>query len=420
MAENAPDSVDLLRELSQAAAHRGMGTPNERIAAQWLAAKLRAMGYEVAEQRFRTTRDNLYLLPLQLFFCAMAAVSIALATSRWWPAAVLLAYGIALVVAETSGHAIDLSAMPRFPSRNVMTKPSGTAPCAVLPAHRTVFITAHYDTQRGSFLFHPKFVDHLPLFFNVCYGSVFVAVAGVAMKAARFAAAGNVLWTALALCACACAAYLAAEITGRYTPGANDNGTGVALALWLATEYAQRPDGFPADCELRFLFTGSEEAGCRGMKAFLKSAGGQLDRRRVRFVNLDNLGAGMVTYLSGEGMLFYRRAGATLLTIARAMRETAARPIQEQTNLLLPTDALPASALGFEAISFLGKDAAGRMGNYHWHTDTFDNVDAAFLRFQQEFFAEFVRRAMAAGPDQQAATGNPVRAAMARTSSSGR
>jgi len=320
--------------------------------------------------------------------CAIAAVAITFATSLWWPAALLLTYGIAMLVAETSGHAIDLSIMPRFASQNVLTRP-------VRQAARTIIITAHYDTQRGSFLFHPKFVDHLPLFFNVCYASVFVAIVGVALGAARFAAAGYVLWTSLILCSCACVVYLAAEICGRYTPGANDNGTGVALALWLASEYAKRPREFPEECDLRFLFTGGEEAGCRGMKAFLKSEGGQLEPRRVRFVNLDNLGTAMITYLSGEGMLLYRHAGATLLAIARGLRETAGRPIQEQANLLLPTDALPALALGFEAISFLGKDSAGRMGNYHWRTDTFDNVDCAFLRFQQDFFGEFVRRAMA-------------------------
>ena len=391
MAEDFADSVDLLRELSQVAAHRGMGTPNERTAAQWLAAKLRATGYDVAEQTFRTTRDNLYLLPLQVFGCAIAAMCLALSDAPSWLVAAILAYGIAILLAEASGYAIDLTPMPRFASRNVLTAP-------VRHAGRTVFVTAHYDTQRGSFLFHPKFVDHLPLFFNVCYGSVLVAVAAVAMRVAQFTAAGYVLWAALILCSCAGAAFLAAEITGRYTPGANDNGTGAVLALWLASEYARRPGEFPSACDLRFLFTGSEEAGCRGMKAFLKSHSRQLDPRRVRFVNLDNLGTGMLTYLSGEGMLFYRHAGATLLRIARAMRPRAGRPVQEQANLLLPTDALPPSALGFEAISFLGKDAAGRMGNYHWHTDTFANVDAAFLRFQQQFFVEFVKRAMAAEP----------------------
>jgi hypothetical protein len=394
MAVEFPDSVDLLRELSQVAPHRGMGTANERIAAEWLAAKLRAAGYEVAEQPFRTTRDNLYLLPLQVFVCAVAAIGLALSDAPWWLVVAILAYGIAILLAEASGHAVDLTPMPRFASRNVLTAP-------VRRADRTVFVTAHYDTQRGSFLFHPNFVDRLPLFFNACYGCVLVAVAAVAANVARFAAAGTVLWAALILCSCAGAVYLAAEITGRYTPGANDNGTGAAMALWLASEYGRRPGEFPADCDLRFLFTGSEEAGCRGMKAFLKSHSRQLDPRRmrfVRFVNLDNLGTGMLTYLSGEGMLFYWRAGATLLGIARAMRQSAARPVQEHANLLLPTDALPPSALGFEAIAFLGKDAAGRMGNYHWHTDTFANVDAAFLRFQQQFFVEFVKRAMAAEP----------------------
>jgi hypothetical protein len=129
----------------------------------------------------------------------------------------------------------------------------------------------------------------------------------VVLKAARLAAAGYVLWTALILCACACAVYLAAEIGGRYTPGANDNGTGVALALWLASSYGIRPEEFPADCALRSLHR-QRRTGCRGMRVFLKSEGWRLDWRRVRFVNLDNLGTGIVTYFRGAGMLFYRRA----------------------------------------------------------------------------------------------------------------
>ncbi len=388
------DSVDLLRELSRKFAHRGMGTPEEREAALWLAGKLRDMGYDAAVQPFRATRDNLYLLPAQVFLGAVAACAAALLTPLPWIGLLPLAYAIAVLLAETSGYAVDLTPMPRFASQNVVTAPSRRA-------GRTLFVTAHYDTQRGSFLFHPRFVDRLPLFFNACYASLALAILGVLAAAAALPGSGYVLWAALVCCAGACAVYLAAEITGRYTPGANDNGTGVALALWLASEYAARPETFPAECDLRFVFTGSEEAGCRGMKAFLQSRREPLDPRRERFVNLDNLGAGAVTYLSGEGMLFYRRAGPAMLAIARGMRaETnaggAGREVREQPNLLLPTDALPPSARGLAASSFRGKDAAGRLGNYHWLTDTFENVDAAFLRFQQQFFGEFIRRAMAA------------------------
>jgi len=37
------------------------------------------------------------------------------------------------------------------------------------------------------------------------------------------------------------------------------------------------------------------------------------------------------------------------------------------------------------------------MANYHWRTDTFGKIDTAFLRFRQQFFVEFVKRAMATG-----------------------
>jgi hypothetical protein len=53
--------------------------------------------------RIVSTRVNLYLLPVQLFAHAIAAVSIALASSLWWLAAVLLAYGIATLVARGIG-----------------------------------------------------------------------------------------------------------------------------------------------------------------------------------------------------------------------------------------------------------------------------------------------------------------------------
>jgi Zn-dependent M28 family amino/carboxypeptidase len=237
-------------------------------------------------------------------------------------------------------------------------------------------------------------VDYLQQFFYFCYAGVLLTLAGVLMRLSGLHSAVYTLQLGLGVCLLALAAFLLAEITGRYTPGANDNGTGVALALWLASDYAAHRAEYPADCELRFLFTGCEEAGERGMKAFLQAHRGELNPARTMFVNLDNLGTGDLTYLTGEGMLLYRKAGPTLLRLARQM---AGDHIREQKNLLLPTDALPVSALGFQAISFLGKDRKGRMGHYHWHTDTFENVDHEFLRFQQGFFREYVQRAMAAG-----------------------
>ena len=146
------DSVGWLHELTQVSPHRGMGTANERKIAQWQAAKLRGMGYESIEQPFRTTRDNLYLIPAQIFACAAAAATMALFTSLSWLAMILLGYGVAVLLVEASGYPADITCMPRFPSQNVVTAPA----CQTA---RTVFVTAHYDTQRGSFLFHPGQVN---------------------------------------------------------------------------------------------------------------------------------------------------------------------------------------------------------------------------------------------------------------------
>ena len=49
--------------------------------------------------------------------------------------------------------------------------------------------------------------------------------------------------------------------------GAVDNATGVAVALELAAELAQRSATRPAQHTLRFLFVGSEESGLRGSRA---------------------------------------------------------------------------------------------------------------------------------------------------------
>ncbi len=345
------------------------------------------MGYAAEIEPFRTSVDSLYLAPAQVFACACAAAAIALFSGIALIGGVILAYGIALLVFELSGDLHSLCLLPRKASQNVWTAGEGNA------AHR-VIVTAHYDTQRGSFLFHPQFVDRLRVFFLACYAGVVLAAAGVVLGIAGAHWAGPVLWAALAWCGCALAVFLAAEATGRYTPGANDNGSGVALALWLASDFAARRSEYAADCDLRFLFTGCEEAGERGMKAFLARHGAELDRRSTAFVNLDNLGTGKITYLSGEGMLMYRRAGARLLGIARDMRTDLVR---ERSNLLLPTDALPVLALGYEGISFLGMDERGRLGNYHWNTDTFENVDAGFLTRQEMFFREYVQRAMRSG-----------------------
>ncbi|MDI6869257.1 MAG: M28 family peptidase [Coprothermobacterota bacterium] len=379
------NSIDFLRELC-AFPHRGSATEEERKAASLIRGKLEEFGYKVIVQEFHATRDNFYLLPVQVLFLAIVAGLLSLFSSLSWLSLLLLVYGLALLFLEVSGFDIDLTVMPRFKSQNIYTLPDK------LPS-KLVIVSAHYDTQRGSFIFHPSFIDRIPLLFGVSYLSVGLMLLGVILR--FFSLVSSSFWLlsiGAALSFLVFLVFLFAWITGRYTQGANDNGSGTALALFLAQDYKMNRADYPSDTEVLFLFTGNEEGGTKGMKAFLRKMSQELPRDATKFIVLDNLGTGKVTFLAGEGMILYRKAGKELLEVARELKKTFPVEIQEQKNLLLPTDSLPVATKGFQTISFLGKDEKGRLGNYHYFTDVFENVDQDFLRLEENFFKEYLKR----------------------------
>jgi hypothetical protein len=176
--------------------------------------------------------------------------------------------------------------------------------------------------------------------------------------------------------------------TGRYINGANDNGSGVAMALALAERFATI--ALPGT-DLMVVLTGAEEVGTRGMKAFVANCG--LDPRRTCFVNLDNIGGGNLHYLLGEGMLAFRPYSPDLVALARQIgAEFGGDRVWFKKNLLLPTDGSVPSLAGYPAISFLAFQEDGSLPDYHWYTDTLDRVDPALLEFAEEFLTEYTQR----------------------------
>ncbi len=370
---------------------RGSATEGERRAAEYISKELERMGYRVEWQDFRTTRDNLYLLPLQVASLLLISALISLTYGDMFNVLALLLsiVGISLLLLEVSGVPIETSIMPRYRSQNIFTGFDDSR-------RKKVIVSAHYDTQRASIMFHPRLVDHLGLVFKVLYAGFLLVPVGILLNTLRLQLLAEVLLVAGLAVTSANAVFMAlCEVTGSYTQGANDNGTGVALTLALAEYYANRKKEFPGDVDVVFLFTGSEEAGERGMKQFIRRYSRALPRD-TQFIILDNLGAGKVTFLEGEGMIFYRRAGSMLLEIAEEMRRESGGRVQRMRNLLLPTDALPVMATGFNAIAFLAKDEKGRIANYHWYTDTIENVDMDLLQYEEEFFKEYLTRVVKA------------------------
>ena len=112
-----------------------------------------------------------------------------------------------------------------------------------------------------------------------------------------------------------CCFFFYCFITGKYTEGANDNATGSALTMAFAEYISLNLDKF-SNVNWIFLATGAEETGSKGMKAFIKEYREIIPKETSYFIILDNLGSGQISYLLGEGMIFYHQADQILVELA--------------------------------------------------------------------------------------------------------
>jgi hypothetical protein len=178
------------------------------------------------------------------------------------------------------------------------------------------------------------------------------------------------------------------ELRGEDVPGASDNASGCGVVAQLAVECAARP---LRHTRVDVLISGSEEVGVRGARSYVRAH--RADVPRPTFVNFDTVGGDVpLTYVLREGAPLGRRASPRLVRlaekIARRRPDLGLRPAAGTPGL--PTDVTVALAGGLEGITFL---AQGRtVPNYHWPTDTFENVEprtiARALEVGRELLAE--------------------------------
>lgn len=356
---------------------RGSGSEGERAAAEWLRQQLEQLGYEVEVQPFRSPRHTLYLGPAMVI--AVVLVALVLSPHAPAPAALLAAAAFVPLVGELLGARVNFDLiLPKSPSQNVIARPPAAGDAAP-----DVVISAHYDTQWGSWLFAPAFRPYLRPFFLVAYCTLAAALTAVVLRWVLPQAQWIVVLAnaSVALLAAVGLFLLGSWLTGRAVPGANDNGSGVAVALALAERWRQAAgSGSPAYTPW-FVFTGCEEAGLRGMHRFLRDA--RLKRDTV-FLNIDNVGGGRLRYFLGEGMLLYQRYDADLIQLAEELSRRQGGPVKPLANWLLPTDGLLPAKAGYPTLSFLALDDDG-IPNYHWHTDTIERVDRGVVELTERF-----------------------------------
>lgn len=306
--------------------------------------------------------------------------------------------GFSLVLLAATSLYLDLNARMfllrslffRRASQNVVS-PGGRP-----DAPGTLVLLAHYDAARGGALFAPNRIVSLPrlgrlLPFSPARALFWSMALLVPLTGARMAGLES---DAIALAqvpptlALLVSVYLLVDLQlSPVTPGANDNASGVALALGLAERLRNEP---PANLDVWLVLTGGHECGNQGVRAFLRSHRKELDRASTHVVVLDAVGGGDVRWLSSEGLAVSFEMDPRLIElceiVAVADRDEEGDHGAEPLRHGLASDALAARVHRWRAVTLTCREP-GSPGPAHHHTnaDSPDAIDAAALDRAERF-----------------------------------
>ncbi|MFQ5458491.1 MAG: M28 family peptidase [Myxococcota bacterium] len=276
--------------------------------------------------------------------------------------------------------------LPKRSSQNVVGRRRAEG------ARAHVVVTCHYDTSRTGLPYTPALVRH----FRSSFLSSLVAQVGLTLVFfIRIFNGDGFLLDAFQVLATIYLMYGVAimvdrEVRGEYVNGANDNASGVAAMLALADRFVKDP---PAGLDLWFLANGCEEVGMTGQRHFLLNHAHELPPERTFFLNIDNIGSGRLRYCTGEGMIKFFPYSPTLIHLASQVALSAPfQDVSPHPYRRAYFDALVPAARGYGALSLIALDEDDQIPNWHWHTDTIENVDMDAVKKGADFAEQIIRR----------------------------
>ena len=374
----------VVREL--ASYERESASDGERRAADRLADELREAGcrdVRVEEER----AHGGYWWPLGLLNVGAALAAL---LGRL-PAALVGGAAAAAVYDDVSGGRLWFRrrTLPHRPTWNVVGELGDPA------APRTVVFMAHHDAAHSGLVFHPglprvgmrlvpklhaRANQSIPIIFGLFLGPLLLALWGL-LGRRRLRQAG--------LFSAGCATATMANIgASAVVPGANDNLGAVGAVVALAHELAERP---PEGVRVVLLSTGSEESFMEGMQGFGRRHFPALSRETTEFVCLECVGSPTLCVVEAEGMLRMRHyPEASREALARAGAEAGVE-LTRGLRTVAATDALIALRAGYATCLLGGVDETKFPANYHWPSDTPDNLDWSSIEDAVEVCLRYVR-----------------------------
>lgn len=393
-----PDRAHLRQAIAHLAAiDRPSASPGERAAAEWIAAQLAEFGCDARIEQERAHGGYWFPLGVPNALAGAAGLLLPRLGRRGRVlAAAVGAFAAAAIWDDVGGGRLWFRRrfLPSRPTWNVVAETSDAS------AERTLVFVAHHDAAHWSLLFHPgvlPLVDRLfprllarsntspPLMAPVIAGPLLVAL-GALLGRRRPIATGTVL-------ALGSAATFAEIGVRDAVPGANDNLTGVATLIGLANELAERPvEGL----RVLLVSTGSEEGFMEGMQAFARRHFPTLPRDRTHVVCVDTVGSPHLALIEGEGMLRMRDYPDDFKDLVADCASGSGVELWRGLRLRNATDGLIALRAGYPTAALGSVTKLKVPANYHWPTDTAENVDHGSVADAVTLCTTIARRVAAA------------------------
>jgi hypothetical protein len=376
-------AIDVLAEAESLAAgfpERLPGSDAERRAARHLEARLRDLGRhaEIEPVDAWPNWPVAYAVHALLGIAgSVLAVSVAALGASLALAAALLTF------LDASGIPTTRRLLGRRASQNVVSWGDRAAPGALL-------ITAHCDVGRGGLVLAERWEERRaalgrlvrrpigalePFFWALvavlaCCLLRLPGIEGTALTAIQFVPTVGLI----------VAVPLLLDIAlSPAEPGENDNASGAALALGLASRSSDRLEHFG----VHVVLTGAQKAVAHGMRTFLMRHRAELGRARTVVMNLDEVGAGTLRWTRREGALITLRSHAQLTALCEALAEddedAHARPLVNRA----PSDGYAACAAGLPAITISCRNELDCAPQ---------RIDLESLRLAETFCAELIAR----------------------------
>jgi hypothetical protein len=363
--------------LTETIGGRGSCTAEARRAGEYIHQELEKLGVsQVAYESFEG-RPSTYRPFVAAFSAALAGSLLGLFLGDRW------ALGVGALLNLLGGWAMFAETefkpnwtrwfSPKAFTRNVtgMISPSGEVKGRVV-------LCAHYDTHRTPVFYSSAGWQRL---FGVLVSGAFMSMVAGAVLFGLGTLSGWVglrwvgvllgLWQMFVLVMVA-----SADFT-PFSPGANDNASGIGAILGLVKRLNEEP---LKHMQVSLVFTDCEETGAHGMIAYLSQHMQTLGEEAV-YIVLDEVGTGRVKYITNDGLVIKHKTHPRALALER---QAAAR--LERGAIELPgtayNDVLPATLRGRIGVTVCSADPEHTFTGSHWHqmSDRVEYIDLECLK----------------------------------------